>query len=511
MDKKAECNKTDTDNDPERNEVINKLSEQMLQTMRQPVQEALQAALKMNPNITDELLSYNLDENACAKLRESVRKLMHSSIRIGVTDKNASIPFQNYLDDDLKREIDSGSMNLVQFCNSDYACRFPPSDIMKDENVSQLFVGGPYIKPMAPRKLNAQYHRANYKNLRGPLAQGVNFDVFVNMLSSPTHIPPTSDAAEGTVRFSLSSSIMTAINVAFAPKKPTIDGYLYFECPQNSLGNPQSRFNYCGGGWKVAKRFCEACNVAVSAFYGSPPLNTPAHNEMQQFLFTETDCAVALGAISRIFQKHPETSNRLASIFYGNPTPPRNHVSSDILRLQQPIATVAAVEEEDSAAEIQTRLAIIDSLKQHQDSDTQDGICEDNVVSPEIVKEEEEKKKETDAANLENCVNNHDIIYSDKAHYIFNLEQYPEKNREKFSRAKQVPYGKVETKVIVTSVHNGKGYNSKYHNGKGFNKGKSGKGKIIKSVHGPSSGAWRVGRVKHRENNNSTTFATAEV
>ena len=430
--------------------------------------------------------SLEINQNLVKKLRKDIQScLLHHGLRKGPINSTARLPFQQSIPEDIMQAIDDG-MNIVQLCNDyELGTKYVPADILEDDCLDSR-ISYTKLSNVTPRAVNAKWERTAFKNIQADKARGVTWEVLWKLGCNPTMHDKGADIA----RFDLATMLLTLRNVAILPLKPDMNNFMFYECPENTLGCKNRRVNYCGDAFACIKSLAEAWNALMLKYYNQPIVGTPAYDKMQTKMFSKGECAAIIGAISKIYQQDPERTQNMADIFYGCHLPVSRHSNQQISDLQQPIMSIKTQDQlqakldlhrqvrADPATDLDQRYTetiVHPSGAQAEEEQQVDPIDElvDQTAPDKLVDEEQMMKlRRAKDFQWEDC---RDVVIVHK--YEAAESQYHRYHKANASQSRQLEEGRLKAGPRAADNHYSKGSSKgKGSSSKGSSKGSSSKG-----------------------------------
>ena len=267
-------------------------------------------------------ISTELTQRQVKKLQECVHN--EFNVAIDMADSTAYLPYQEYLSEADKAEIDSGRLTLHELCMHDsLGCKFVDlTHVDKHATVYQnLYIPAQSMYGFSMRHFHALLEDCDTSAIRGDRVNKVHFDTFWDMTS-----PDSECKTRGSKRFSVISSVLSMRNAAMFKKTNDFGAFVHYDHPQNSLcATPDAeRISRCGQLYNGVMSITKAYNAVVCAAYGKPVFGSTDYNEMLGSQFSLEDAKRACAAVVRCYAMHPQKTVELANICY-NSTPKVNH------------------------------------------------------------------------------------------------------------------------------------------------------------------------------------------
>jgi hypothetical protein len=275
-----------------------------------------------------------LTENVKCNIQKAIRSQVHDGLRLMPTADGVHLPYQEKLSESLIARIDSGQLNLIEYCNSSCNSKNVPWDYVTSGILSECNLPACVLHPLDVRKFNARINNDIVYNMRGHDARYINFYDLWNAVS------PWDNQEPGHVRFSLPTAIMV-LRLSGMKHAPDLEDFLHFDHPDNNIScDVENRPNSSGHAFVIAKKLAEAWNAMVLRKHRQPPRGSAAHKRMKEDFYTIEDVQQTMATLSRLINKQPTVFKAQGELFFALRKSKSKIPHVDAERLFQPAITL---------------------------------------------------------------------------------------------------------------------------------------------------------------------------
>jgi hypothetical protein len=340
-----------------RRECATKLASLLAAPMEDVLRETIENLLQsMDGELFDPECIDRLGMNG--RLQKALSAQVHDTmLRFGFqkhpSDDCYRVPYSECISDSVAAGLADGSMDIADVCNAGLVQRMLDSRTMQTA-LNTLNIPYHALTPIQARAVNSTYYNVNAEKMKGDNARFVPWRVFWDVACAPT----AHDGRDNQYRFDLVTAIMCMRIAGMKPYVPDMETFVFYEHPDNTMGQRLSRFQYSGLMFTIAKKICEAWNAMVYNANGAPRSNTSGYDRVSRMFFSDDDAKTAVALIAMAYKCQPKRTAQLADIMFGEQAPncsqPRK---ANVHRYRRNVFGMAASRTEDPTTEKNERLA----------------------------------------------------------------------------------------------------------------------------------------------------------